>query len=1043
MLVEEKSYDYKNSRADEKNGSCGSSATKKFQSSVDRLLPGLSNQLESWMRIADEVSRPTPASSPDNLSSLTTPIAGKRVSGVPLYAVNTFASSLEKDLTRLVEGLQLELEQQVASAAVPACSLPRMERLVSAGVDSVAEADESTVEGSSKVASQASAAGAASASKSALVSTLHFLLAPLRFAFRSAFLWKKRDLALYLVVAVYLLMICVGFHYFSYTPVCVLFGLFGPKSKAGRFMQTKWDSSVLFTAPDGTPTLSKSATRQGARAEGAEATAMQKMRDAILGEYKLNIFMCMYIGIMHVMSLHAIFVLAFCGGRDYFINMVGEAAPPVKWETLLFASLLWPVSGLGITAGAHRLWAHKSYSAHFALRLFLMLCNSVANQGSIYHWARDHRTHHLHSDKPSDPHDRNRGFFYAHMGWLLVKKPAAVVEAGRAVDISDLKRDGLVMFQKSADPWWNFMWSFAIPGFVSVYLWGDTLWNGFLFAGVLRYVYVLHCTWAVNSIVHSDWFGNPSPYDEDAPPSESRLVSFLALGEGWHSWHHAFPFDYAASELGSLEQYNPTKLFLDSCALLGLVWNRKTGQRMWAEKKKRLLKARAEEMKEDVENVECVEELEGPPVWKMRKLTYRRRGADPARRGQALSVSAGHLDTIASIEEWEKTANVTKDKVMAMIPPELKKRVWWKSTLYLLRASGYSVLAAVAFRYLQHLEVGAISVPGLLESSTFHALFWGIYAAVQGTLLTGLWVIGHECGHGAYSESAMLNDAVGFVVHTLLLVPYFAWQFTHGKHHKYTNHLTKGESHVPLAKPTVVHKLLQAARSIPGAEDLVATPIGLALQLVFGWPLYLLLNVTGGRTNWKQERLNKGAVITHFFAGSDSQLFPPVWRARVNISAVAFLCMVGGLAVWSDTYGSGHMLKWYFFPYLVTNAWLVLYTYLHHTHEGVPHFGDESFNFLRGALCTIDRPYPGIINHVHLHIGSTHVLHHLNSRIPHYHAEAATEILKDRLGPLYRYDDRGIVSALWGTFKTCHYVEGVAGLQFFRTYGAERKQKSS
>ena len=93
------------------------------------------------------------------------------------------------------------------------------------------------------------------------------------------------------------------------------------------------------------------------------------------------------------------------------------------------------------------------------------------------------------------------------------EKPAAVVEAGRAVDISDLKRDSLVMFQKSVDPWWNFMWSFAMPAFVSLFFWGDTLWNGFLFAGVLRYVYVLHCTWAVNSIVHSDWFGNPSPYD--------------------------------------------------------------------------------------------------------------------------------------------------------------------------------------------------------------------------------------------------------------------------------------------------------------------------------------------------------------------------------------------------------------------------------------------------------------------------------------------------------------------------------------------------
>ena len=139
------------------------------------------------------------------------------------------------------------------------------------------------------------------------------------------------------------------------------------------------------------------------------------------------------------------------------------------------------------------------------------------------------------------------------MGWLIVVKPRAVIEAGRKVNMSDLKKDFFVMFQKHADPWWNLVFCFALPAFVCVYGWGESLWNGFLYAGILRYVWVLHCTWSVNSIVHSD-FG-PSVYDENEPPSESRLVAFLALGEGWHSWHHAFAFDYATAELGAWQQF--------------------------------------------------------------------------------------------------------------------------------------------------------------------------------------------------------------------------------------------------------------------------------------------------------------------------------------------------------------------------------------------------------------------------------------------------------------------------------------------------------
>ena len=77
----------------------------------------------------------------------------------------------------------------------------------------------------------------------------------------------------------------------------------------------------------------------------------------------------------------------------------------LKWQTLVWTSLLFFWSGVGVTGGLHRLWAHRSYKAHWMLRTFLMICTSLANQGSIYHWVRDHRTHHKYSETDADPHD--------------------------------------------------------------------------------------------------------------------------------------------------------------------------------------------------------------------------------------------------------------------------------------------------------------------------------------------------------------------------------------------------------------------------------------------------------------------------------------------------------------------------------------------------------------------------------------------------------------------------------------------------------------
>jgi len=276
----------------------------------------------------------------------------------------------------------------------------------------------------------------------------------------------------------------------------------------------------------------------------------------------LNWPMVIYISLVHT--------VAFVG----LLNL-----PKCSAETLIWAFILWPISGFGITVGVHRLWSHRSYTAAAPLRLVLMLFNSIANQGTIFHWARDHRVHHKYSETDADPHNATRGFFFAHMGWLFVKKHPDVVKVGRDLDFTDLLEDPFVMFQKKLDPWFTLYMCFVFPAQIATHFWGEQFWTAFFVCGGLRYVCVLHFTWLVNSAAHL--YGD-HPYDVLSYPAENPFVSLCSVGEGWHNWHHKYPYDYAASEFGVSSQFNPSKLFIDLMAQLGLVWDRKRASSAWA-----------------------------------------------------------------------------------------------------------------------------------------------------------------------------------------------------------------------------------------------------------------------------------------------------------------------------------------------------------------------------------------------------------------------------------------------------------------------------
>ncbi|KAG8190299.1 hypothetical protein JTE90_012587 [Oedothorax gibbosus] len=281
-------------------------------------------------------------------------------------------------------------------------------------------------------------------------------------------------------------------------------------------------------------------------------------------------------------------------------------------QTCVFAYIYGNLGGLGITAGAHRLWSHRSYKAKWPLRAFLSILSSIAAQEAtmigkgaedVYQacyflTTRRHRnsakyvtlffherhlrsergarihlrpTHKLTPRPSADPHNIKRGFFFAHMGWLMCRKHPDVANKGKTVYLDDLWDDPVVRFQRKYYIPMVLFFSFYLPTVLPVWLWGETYWNAFFIAGMTRYCFSLNVTWLVNSAAHR--FGD-QPFDKYIEAKENSFVAFFAHGEGWHNYHHVFPWDYSTSELGYT--LNLSKIFIDLMATIGQAYDLKT-----------------------------------------------------------------------------------------------------------------------------------------------------------------------------------------------------------------------------------------------------------------------------------------------------------------------------------------------------------------------------------------------------------------------------------------------------------------------------------
>ncbi|BFZ60485.1 hypothetical protein YB2330_001521 [Saitoella coloradoensis] len=376
----------------------------------------------------------------------------------------------------------------------------------------------------------------------------------------------------------------------------------------------------------------------------------------------------------------------------------------------------------------------------------------------------------------------------------------------------------------------------------------------------------------------------------------------------------------------------------------------------------------------------------------------------------------------------------TMKQIYAAIPAHCFERPLWKSASYVARDALQTLAAFYAASHIQY-----------IPNFWVRCAAWQVYAFVQGLTWFGIWILAHECGHGAFHANQKVCDAFGWVLHSFVGMPYNSWKWSHNKHHKATGNIDRDTAFNPRVLPPA--KKAPRAENEPTEEEeaehaalhddhheeglFSETPIytlySLVLQQLFGLPLYLAHNATGQPYDRTIPlRVSHYNPWTPIYGPNN----PRFWAVVCSDLGLGLM----GLGLWyaSKFVGWSGVALYWFVPYLWVNHWLVIITYLQHTDPTLPHYRNKAWTFERGATATIDREF-GFIGRKMFHcIIETHVLHHLVSRIPHYHAEEATEAIKGVMGRSYRYDPRGMWGSLYRVARWCQAVPAEGDVVFYK-----------
>jgi stearoyl-CoA desaturase (Delta-9 desaturase) len=246
----------------------------------------------------------------------------------------------------------------------------------------------------------------------------------------------------------------------------------------------------------------------------------------------------------------------------------------ISWIHLVLLIGGYLLTGHGVTVGYHRLFTHKSFETGPIVKAVLGVLGSMSVEGSIVKWVATHRMHHQHSDREQDPHSPHHegegirgyllGIWHSHMGWFFRADPPNLNKY-----VKDLTSDRLVMAISRLFPLWMLL-GLALPGLIGWAVTGSLIGGllGVLWGGLVRVLLVHHVTWSINSACHL-W--GSMPFETHDQSRNNVVFGILAMGEGWHSNHHAFP---ASARHGlAWWQFDSSYLVIKTLEFLGLARN--------------------------------------------------------------------------------------------------------------------------------------------------------------------------------------------------------------------------------------------------------------------------------------------------------------------------------------------------------------------------------------------------------------------------------------------------------------------------------------
>ncbi|KAF7316801.1 Delta-12 fatty acid desaturase protein [Mycena chlorophos] len=379
-------------------------------------------------------------------------------------------------------------------------------------------------------------------------------------------------------------------------------------------------------------------------------------------------------------------------------------------------------------------------------------------------------------------------------------------------------------------------------------------------------------------------------------------------------------------------------------------------------------------------------------------------------------------------------SNISIGELRAALPKEVFQRSTALGLYYYARDIVSIYIAYRLGAAIDPFAQGIISSYGLegFYAFAFRWALWATYWHWQGVILAGFWQLAHEAGHGTLSDYPLINSFIGFPAHSFLLTPYFSWRASHRLHHKKANCIEDDENWCPETRKDLGLPPPEKAKAVDYADILEETPIytlyRMFLTQVFGLHIYFFNNTSGQPT--------RPAGTSHFLPSSP--LFKPEERNAILLSDVGIIVMLAALSKFTLTYGFAAFIKLYLVPWILCNHWVVAVTHLHHSDPTIPMFRRKEWNYVRGALSTVDRPVLGWAGQFFLkNVSHNHVTHHLFSTIPFYNQPKATEAIKPLVKEHYNTDSTNTLRALYRTFAECRFIEDEGDIIFYRNKHGE------